>query len=422
MRGERGSTIVEFTLVSLVAFTLMFGMAQTTLIVLGNSVGANAARDGARAAIIDYVGADEPGSPANLAITSAVSRRLAGAIADVAATVTCRPADDMSASVPCQPGSVDLDRGDLVEVSLTWKHRGYSLFVDQDHRAIARMVIGGAPDLSATPTTAPATTTTTAGGTTTTTGAPTTTTTTTPAGWSAIASQMADADGDGRVDRVQVTFSGALDPACTAGWTLAHVPSGGTLSGVTIAGSTATLAVAEGSGAPDTGVGGFTVAFAGCSNANAFPPTAPTDGAAPVFVALADSGGVDGKAEPGDVLDVTFSETVAPTWGPSLSVLVVMDRHGNSDAEISVPTLVSGTTFSAGSPAYVAKNKTVTFSDSTLSASGPVVRLTLGPSCTGCGDAGTGQGSFTFIPGTSIRDAAGSVSVAAVSAVNHKLF
>ncbi|MGH9004986.1 MAG: TadE family protein, partial [Acidimicrobiia bacterium] len=59
--GEQGSTVVEFALVSVVAFLILFGMAELAIIVFGNTVGTNAARDGARAGIVNFVDADLPG-------------------------------------------------------------------------------------------------------------------------------------------------------------------------------------------------------------------------------------------------------------------------------------------------------------------------------------------------------------------------
>lgn len=370
----------------------------------------NAARDRARVGIIQYVDADTPGSVNNLAVIDAVRERLVGAVEYQSTTVACQPADDLTATVPCQPTSVDLDRGDFIEVTVTWKNKG--LPPATTHSETARMVIGGAPDLSTPPTTAPATTTTTTP----------TTTTTTPNLRSVIATQMADNDHNGRVDRVLVTFSGALDPSCTSGWTLTDVPSGGSLAGAAVSGSTATLTIAEGAGAPDTAVGTFTVAFSGCTNTSAFGPEAPSDAAGPVFVSLSDSGGVDGRAEPGDTLDLTFSEGLAPTSGPSVAVTATLQRSGNQDADLSVPSLVAGTTFGAGSPNYVAKNKTVTFNNSTLSVSGPAIRLTLGSGCVACAGTGVGQGSFSFTPSGTMRDAAGNISIAPVTATNNKMF
>ena len=83
---------------------------------------------------------------------------------------------------------------------------------------------------------------------------------------------------------------------------------------------------------------------------------------------------------------------------------------------------MSGNVFDAGSPNYVARNQTTTFNNSTLTVSGSILRLTLGSACTGCTYTGVGQGSFTFTPSGSIRDAAGYVSIAPITATNFKLF
>lgn len=414
LRDEAGVTMVEFAIVSVVAFALLFGMADLGLVVFGNSVGSSAARDGARVGLIRYEGADLPGSPNNLAVVEAVKKRLVGMVVYQSATVVCRPADDLTVTEPCQATAVDLDRGDVIEVTVTWKHKGAVAFVPATYSATARMVIGGAPDLTTDTPDPNATTTTTA---------PSTTTTTAPSGArSVVAAQMADNDHDGRVDQLLVTFSGSLDPSCTTGWTLAGVPSGGSLAGVSVSGSTATLAITEGAGAQDTAVGGFTVAFSGCSAAAAFAPRSPSDGAGPVFTALSDQGGVDGKPEPGDTLDLTFSEPLSPTWGTSTTVTVTFDRQGSHDVDLSIPSLVSGTTFSTGGTGYATNNRTVTFNNSTLSVSGSTLRLTLGSACTGCAYAGVGQGSFTFTPAGSIRDAAGYISIAPITVTNFKLF
>ena len=54
--------------------------------------------------------------------------------------------------------------------------------------------------------------------------------------------------------------------------------------------------------------------------------------------------------------------------------------------------------------------------------SGSTLRLTLGSACTGCTSTGVGQGSFTFTPSGTIRDAGGYVSIAPITATNLKLF
>ena len=73
---------------------------------------------------------------------------------------------------------------------------------------------------------------------------------------------MQDSNSNGKVDRVLATFSESLAAysAGTTPWTLANVPSGGTLASVSVSAAVATLTITEGAGAPDTAVGSFTVA------------------------------------------------------------------------------------------------------------------------------------------------------------------
>ncbi|MDB5064422.1 MAG: hypothetical protein JWM18_856, partial [Chloroflexi bacterium] len=78
-----------------------------------------------------------------------------------------------------------------------------------------------------------------------------------------VSLQMLDTNADGRVDQVRATFSETLVASTiTAPWTLANVPSGGTLSSVSVSGAVATLTLTEGAGAADTSVGSFTAALA----------------------------------------------------------------------------------------------------------------------------------------------------------------
>lgn len=107
---------------------------------------------------------------------------------------------------------------------------------------------------------------------------------------------MRDVDVDGKVDQVDVVFDDVLAPytAGTAPWTLTNVPSGGTLSGVTVAGNTATLSITEGAGAASTRVGSFTVALSTHpggvrdvhGNPSSFAARVPTDLAPPVVTSL----------------------------------------------------------------------------------------------------------------------------------------
>ncbi|HWM22013.1 MAG TPA: hypothetical protein VNO51_20145, partial [Ilumatobacteraceae bacterium] len=144
-----------------------------------------------------------------------------------------------------------------------------------------------------------------------------------------VTSVMQDVSANGRVDRLTVTFSETLAAytAPTSIWTLTNVPSGGTLASVTVATATATIAITEGAGPPDTAVGSFTVALAtdpagirdAAGNLASFA-IAPTDGARPIrrSADMFDDN-TDGKI---DRLVTTFSETLAPFTAPA-SVFVL---------------------------------------------------------------------------------------------------
>ena len=129
---------------------------------------------------------------------------------------------------------------------------------------------------------------------------------------------MQDVNGNGKVDRVAVTFSETLASSTdTAPWALANVPSGGTLSSVSTAGAVATLTISEGAGAADTAVGSFTVALSvsasgirdASGNMSSFAATAPTDGAKPALVSMTMLDvNANGKV---DRVTAVFSETLA---------------------------------------------------------------------------------------------------------------
>ena len=132
---------------------------------------------------------------------------------------------------------------------------------------------------------------------------------------------MQDSNSNGKVDRVPATFSESLSAysAGTAPWTLANVPSGGTLASVSVSAAVATLTITEGAGAPDTAVGSFTVALAtsatgirdAAGNLSSFAATGPADGAKPVLVAgmlVMQDVNANGRV---DRVQATFSETLA---------------------------------------------------------------------------------------------------------------
>lgn len=208
---------------------------------------------------------------------------------------------------------------------------------------------------------------------------------------------MLDNDANGKVDRVTMTVSEPL-AAYTAGtgpWALANVPSGGTLATVTTPSSTTiTLTIAEGAGALDTSVGGFTVgvtadALAGvrdaAGNATTFTGVVPADGAKPIRVSQLgydDTG--NGKF---DRIAVTFSEPLA--------------------------------TYTAGKTGWTFASAPTSLTLNTVTVLGAVATLGLneGSSFT------TAVGSWTVALATNaagIRDAAGNLSSYAAVAVGDK--
>ena len=202
---------------------------------------------------------------------------------------------------------------------------------------------------------------------------------------------MLDVNVNGRVDRVTAVFSETL-AGYTAGntpWTLANVPSGGTLASVAVATNTATLTLNEGAGAANTAVGSFTVALAtnaagirdAAANLSSFAASAPADGAAPVRTAMVmNDANANGRV---DQVAVTFSETLASS---------------TDTAPWTLANVPSGGTLSS------------------VSTAGAVATLTISE---GAGAANTAVGSFTVALATSatgIRDAAANLSSFAAAA------
>lgn len=202
--------------------------------------------------------------------------------------------------------------------------------------------------------------------------------------------QMFDTDTDGRVDQVVATFSTALAPCaapCTAGWTLANVPSGGTLTSVTISTTKATLNIAEGSGAADTSVGAFTVALANTSGIkdasgthSSFAATKPDDKAGPVPILISSAnkvGGTAGLAEAGDSITVTFSEALALLGSASSTVTLDTASGGGGKPVTLAVTGLTSAAFEIGE-----KNNYLTGIGATDAVFGPAASTLTEPTTT----------------------------------------
>ena len=199
--------------------------------------------------------------------------------------------------------------------------------------------------------------------------------------------RMYDTNTNGKIDTVVATFDEALGSydADAAPWTLTNVPSAGTLSSVSVAGSAATLNLTEGAGAATTAAGGFTVALAANSTGvkdvynhpASFGATAVADFAAPALTAapVMRDGNGNGKI---DTVTATFSEALA--------------------------------TYSAGTAPWTLANVPSTGTLASVAVSSPNVTLTI---TEGAGAINTAVDSFTIAMAANasgVRDAAGNLT------------
>jgi hypothetical protein len=242
---------------------------------------------------------------------------------------------------------------------------------------------------------------------------------------------MLDSNTNGKVDRATAVFSETL-AAYTAGntpWTLANVPSTGTLASVAVATTTATLTITEGAGAANTAVGSFTVALAtsatgirdAAGNQSSFTATTPTDGAAPVPISIATTtaGTTAGLMQVGDALAVTFSEAILASSVPAATTITETDPSGGGNDTLTITSLTNAAR-SLGANTYVATDNTsAAFASSTLSLAGATVTATVAGACTGtCGaNLTAGQGALAFAAATSLTDPAGNAAAGALTTV-----
>jgi hypothetical protein len=248
--------------------------------------------------------------------------------------------------------------------------------------------------------------------------------------------EMLDTDANGKVDQVKATFNETLDstsytPSNTP-WTVNNVPSLGTKGAVSISGASATLAITEGTGAPNTAVGSFTVALAANSlgvrdaagNQASFGTQAPADKAAPVPTALTDTNGTtDGLMQAGDTLTVTFSEALLTSTVPTTGITATVSRGGtNSNVLLAIAGIANNS--DTGSSNYFSTNgpKSATFSGGTAVRSGSTFTFSVGSTFSGDTPAAS-QGTFTYVPAATITDAAGNAATGSFATIStFKLF
>jgi len=235
---------------------------------------------------------------------------------------------------------------------------------------------------------------------------------------------MADANTNGKIDKVTAVFSETLSTysAGTTPWTLANIPSSGTLASVAVATTTATLTITEGAGAANTAVGSFTIAMTtnatgvrdAAGNLASFTTTTPADGAGPVAISVTFTGGTTpGKIEADDTMTIVFSEPLNPATVASTTTVTEADPSGAGNDTLTITGITNGAR-NTGSDTYVTADATIVdFASSTvaLSVSNTTVTVTVGGTCQNTGCAGIGQqlatASLSFAPAATITDTAG---------------
>lgn len=253
-----------------------------------------------------------------------------------------------------------------------------------------------------------------------------------------LVTTLLDTTGNGKVDRVTVTWTETLTTytAGAAPWALTGVPSGGTVTAASVSTATATLTITEGAGAADTAVGAMTVALAASAtgirdaagNLSAFTAVAPVDGARPVPVAMSGSNGVtDGRIEPGDTVAVVFSEPMATATVPLTTTVTLADPSSSGNDTLDLTGITAGAR-DTGSNSYISANATsASFASGVVvSPDGTTVTVTVGPTCagTGCGALGTATAatSVSLVGAATLLDGAGLAATTTAKTFSQRLF
>ncbi|HVT77521.1 MAG TPA: TadE/TadG family type IV pilus assembly protein [Acidimicrobiales bacterium] len=404
-RDDRGATAVEMAFVLPMLVLFLIGSLQVGLVVVGGSAASNAAREGARKAAIYYECADNhvsarcsatPSTNYNL-IKSAVMAKLAGLVnsSTVTVSVACHADGATGAVVTCEKGYVT-EGSDVVTVTVTWQHVGATPYVTRTtHTSVATSVIIGRPDLTVLapePDVTPA---------------------------SVVSMVAYDSNLDGVLDQVKVTFSEDIATTVNkAAFTIANSVTGSNaISAATVSNRVVTLTLSGST--VNTAIGSMTVALNPQSdgvvdlwgNQSSFAPTAPADGAGPVFTSLSDTNGlVNGYPNALDTLTLSFSEPIATALSATTNVTYTRPNSGSATIDI---TSVSAGPLTTNSTSYLLSKNTTQSVSALLSKSGNTVTVTvLSPiACNPllCLLLGTGNDSsaWTFVPAASLADAAG---------------
>lgn len=114
-RDERGVTIVEAAFAFPILLMFMFGLVDLGMWTFNSNQATNAARDGARMAVLDFETADDEGSPMHALVVAAVEQRLDRTVEADEVSVSC--VSPTGATIDCGVAEVDLDS---VRVDVEW--------------------------------------------------------------------------------------------------------------------------------------------------------------------------------------------------------------------------------------------------------------------------------------------------------------
>lgn len=118
-QGDRGAALVEAAFALPIFFMLVLGMIDFGLVGFKDNQAGNAARDGARVAVIGYRQADVSGSPDRLAVEAAIVKNLPGRSipGDTTVEVKCIDPDGVDVVGGCTAARIGIDR---VWVRVSW--------------------------------------------------------------------------------------------------------------------------------------------------------------------------------------------------------------------------------------------------------------------------------------------------------------
>ena len=126
----------------------------------------------------------------------------------------------------------------------------------------------------------------------------------------------------------------------------------------------------------------------------AFAATTPLDRARPAAITIADTNGtLDGRAEPGDTVAITFSEPLAPASVPSSTTVTLTDPVGTGNDTLTMVGVSNGARVMGSNNYVTADTTTASFASSAvaLSNANRTITVTIAAACTGTGVQGSGN-------------------------------